>query len=263
MPKTKLIYDVTRSRSVCVGELADGPLLRMRGLLGRASLPAGQGLLLTPAPAIHTAFMRFPIDALFLDSELRVLGIVRRLDPWRVASQRKARSVLELRAGETERLGVAVGDVLELRESEPIEASSRLGALKAAIRQQSRQDRAGAATTRVLVISPDHRYREVMSLLLARRGFAVSTGAHERDLDRRTALEPPHVVVLECDGAEAPELAFAPGGAPAVVLVAEEDQGDGPGRTLAKWGPFEMLVEAIVEAALGPVAAPGDGDARD
>jgi uncharacterized protein len=116
MVKTRLILNLTRDERVCVGELADRPLSRMRGLMGRRGLPAGEGLLLTPAPSIHTAFMRFPIDALFLDRDLRVLDIRASMPPWRVASKRHARAVLELPAGECARRGVEVGDRLELRD---------------------------------------------------------------------------------------------------------------------------------------------------
>src|SRR4029077_16843084 len=96
--------------------MADRPLPRMVGLLGRSGPPAGEGLLLTPAPGIHTAFMRFPIDALFLDRDLQVLDIVERLGPWRMASRRRARAVLELAAGESSRCGVGGGGKLSLRE---------------------------------------------------------------------------------------------------------------------------------------------------
>jgi len=112
----KLIVNLTRGTAVCEGVLADRLLPRMRGLLGRASLAAGEGLLIRPAPSIHTAFMRFPIDALFLDGDLTVLGIEAEMRPWRVASRRRARAVLELAAGESGRLGVCVGDRLSVRE---------------------------------------------------------------------------------------------------------------------------------------------------
>ena len=92
--------------------LADRPLARMRGLLGRRSLPPGEGLLLRPAGSIHTAFMRFPIDAVFLDRDQRVVRLVRSLPPWRSAAARGARSVLELAAGECDRVGLAVGERL-------------------------------------------------------------------------------------------------------------------------------------------------------
>jgi uncharacterized protein len=94
--------------------VADRPLARMRGLMGRAALDRGHGLLLSPAPSIHTFFMRFPIDALFLDSEMRVVRVVSHMRPWRTAMCRGARSVVELPAGEAARLGVVVGDHLEL-----------------------------------------------------------------------------------------------------------------------------------------------------
>jgi uncharacterized protein len=94
--------------------LADSALRRLRGLLGRKSLDSGHGILIRPAPAIHTWFMRFAIDAVFLDRELSVLSVRRDLRPWRMASQRGARSVLELPAGEAERRGIEPGDRLEV-----------------------------------------------------------------------------------------------------------------------------------------------------
>ena len=95
-------------------KLADHPLARLRGLLGRDGLDSGEGLLLKPASSIHTFFMRFPIDVVFLDRALVVLGIHDTIDPWRTASQRGAKIVLELPAGESSRQGLAVGDQLTL-----------------------------------------------------------------------------------------------------------------------------------------------------
>src|SRR5512142_2227082 len=83
--------------------MADSPWLRLRGLLGRAPLVAGEGLLLSPTGSIHTCFMSFAIDAVFLDRDWRVLHIARQIKPWRTARARRARRVLELRAGEAER----------------------------------------------------------------------------------------------------------------------------------------------------------------
>jgi uncharacterized membrane protein (UPF0127 family) len=94
-------------------ELADRPLRRMRGLLGAEPAP-GYGLWIRPTNSIHMLFMRFAIDALFLDAEDRVLRIDAGLAPWRLAAQRGSRSVLEIAAGECARRGVAVGDRLEL-----------------------------------------------------------------------------------------------------------------------------------------------------
>jgi hypothetical protein len=94
--------------------LADSPLTRLKGLLGRDGLDSGEGLLLRPASSIHTFFMRFPIDAVFLDRELVVVGIAGGLQPWRAASRRGAKAVLELPAGESFRRELAVGDQLTL-----------------------------------------------------------------------------------------------------------------------------------------------------
>ncbi|HKG10267.1 MAG TPA: DUF192 domain-containing protein, partial [Gaiellaceae bacterium] len=80
--------------------------------LGRSSLPSGQGILLRPAASVHTFFMRFSIDVVFLDDELRVVAIAADLRPWRAAGKRGARAVVELPAGECERRGLRVGDQL-------------------------------------------------------------------------------------------------------------------------------------------------------
>jgi hypothetical protein len=94
--------------------LADSPPLRLRGLLGRAQPASGEGLLLRPTGSIHTWFMRFPIDAVFLDRDLRVLRVVSGMRPWRTASARRARAVLELAPGEAARRGVTTGTQLVL-----------------------------------------------------------------------------------------------------------------------------------------------------
>jgi uncharacterized membrane protein (UPF0127 family) len=94
--------------------LAETPLTRLKGLLGRRELPAGEGLLLRPASSIHMFFMRFPIDAVFVDRELRVLRVAADLKPWRLAAKRGAKAVFELPAGRCARAGVREGDRLVL-----------------------------------------------------------------------------------------------------------------------------------------------------
>src|SRR5262245_18562164 len=94
--------------------VADNPLRRMRGLLGREGLESGEGLLLRPASAVHTYFMCFPIDVVFLDRSLVVVGIADSVDPWKARSRKGAKAVLELPAGESSRRGLAVGDRLEV-----------------------------------------------------------------------------------------------------------------------------------------------------
>src|SRR5947208_6651079 len=94
--------------------VADSWWLRLKGLLGRADLPADEGILLEPASSIHMFFMRFAIDAVFLDRELQVMKVVPGLRPWRMAAKLRARSVLELAAGTCERHGVREGERLVL-----------------------------------------------------------------------------------------------------------------------------------------------------
>jgi uncharacterized membrane protein (UPF0127 family) len=93
-------------------ELADTPLQRMRGLLGRDGLAAGEGMLFRPAGSIHMFFMRFAIDAVFCDRDLVVVGVERELRPWRTARRKGAKVVVELAAGAA--TGVEPGDRLFL-----------------------------------------------------------------------------------------------------------------------------------------------------
>jgi len=93
--------------------VADRMFSRMKGLLGRRSLPAGEGLLIRPAPSIHTYFMRFPIDVVFLSRAGEVMKVSADVGPWRTRSCRRAYAVLELAAGEAKRRGIATGDHLE------------------------------------------------------------------------------------------------------------------------------------------------------
>jgi uncharacterized protein len=92
--------------------LAVRPWSRMRGLLGRSSLASDEGMLFRPAASIHMAFMRFAIDAVFCDRDLVVLEVVPGLRPWRMASRRGAKVVIELAEGAS--AGVEPGDRLAL-----------------------------------------------------------------------------------------------------------------------------------------------------
>lgn len=81
-------------------EVAESVLARLRGLIGRTGLDRGKGLLIPKCNCIHTLFMRFPIDATFLDRNGRVVKTVRDIRPWRpwVWGGWRAASVLETAA---------------------------------------------------------------------------------------------------------------------------------------------------------------------
>jgi hypothetical protein len=95
---------------------------RFRGLLGRRGLADGEGLLLRPGGSVHTFFMLFPIDVVFLDDEGTVVKLVPGLRPWRLAAARRAKRTLELASGAAARVGLAPGERLLLVPERQAEA---------------------------------------------------------------------------------------------------------------------------------------------
>jgi uncharacterized membrane protein (UPF0127 family) len=96
-------------------EQARSFLARGRGLMGRQQLSAGAGLLIDPCSSIHTFFMRFPIDVVFVDRAGRVVGLRAAMPPGRpYAGAWRARAVIELPAGVIAVSRTEVGDQLEL-----------------------------------------------------------------------------------------------------------------------------------------------------
>jgi len=92
---------------------ARGIATRTKGLLGRRSLPAGEGLAFREK-SIHMFFMRMPLDIVFCDGDMRIVRIVPGLAPWRLAGCRRARYVLEVGPGEAARLELREGMVLRV-----------------------------------------------------------------------------------------------------------------------------------------------------
>lgn len=86
---------------------------RLRGLLGRPRLQAGQGLLIDPCPSVHTIGMSYPLDLMFLDADFRLLEQVSGLKPLRWAACARARATLELPPGTLDSLALKAGDRLE------------------------------------------------------------------------------------------------------------------------------------------------------
>jgi len=259
--RTKLIVNLTRGDALCVGALADRPLPRMIGLMGRRGMPAGEGLLLSPAPGIHTAFMRFPIDALFLDADLRVVDIVERMRPWRMASRRRARAVLELAAGECARRGVRIGDRLGLHERKPVSDAEAMAARRVLdgdgkVIWRSSLEEVGEverlAPMRLLVVSGDRHFRSVTSMLLSHRGCSVRTTAKANRAAEMISRDSVDVVVI--DAGQSPVAArtiaavSALGQSVGIVIVDESPARLRRPPVLAKWGPFDDLFAAIESA---------------
>ena len=95
-------------------ELAFSRAARRRGLLGRDGLDMASALVLSSCWAIHTMFMRFAIDVIFVDREGRAVRIVRDLPPWRMTAAFGAQSAIEFAGGSLRFLDVRVGDALSV-----------------------------------------------------------------------------------------------------------------------------------------------------
>ena len=95
-------------------EVADSFIKRLLGLMGRKKIPQGQGLLLSPCNSIHMFFMRFSIDVIYLDKNYVIKKIVRNVKPFiGISICLKAESVIEMAAGEADRLDLRIGNVFE------------------------------------------------------------------------------------------------------------------------------------------------------
>lgn len=95
-------------------ELALSRRARRAGLLGRTHLDAAAALFLAPCLTIHTAFMRFSIDVVFVARDGRALRVIHELGPWRAAISARAYAAIELAAGTLRRHDIETGDRLQL-----------------------------------------------------------------------------------------------------------------------------------------------------
>jgi uncharacterized membrane protein (UPF0127 family) len=155
--------------------VADTTFRRLRGLLGKRELRPGDGIVLRPGWSIHTAFLLFPIDVVFVNADQVVVKVVRNLKPWRASTCRGARDVVELAAGEAARRGLEPGDRLAWA------ALPRNGRVTPSARQvpaPPARDGDGASPARpirVLLGSRDDRFLRLARFLLARGDFAVES----------------------------------------------------------------------------------------
>jgi uncharacterized membrane protein (UPF0127 family)/CheY-like chemotaxis protein len=227
----------------------------MRGLLGRGSLPPGEGITLRPAWSIHTAFMRFPIDVVFLDHDLVVLRIDAAVRPFRTASQRGAREVVELAAGECAKRGLTVGDRVAWASHATV-----VPAVPGAPRERSETEPRG----RVLIASRDARFIKLIRFLLEGKGIETAAVVPNDKLTDTLEREPEiDAVVLDAHDTIAPTLATANAARtlrPEVeILVASEtsaaERSPAGVRLYDKWNDTDELV-AAVEESLGEEVDP-------
>lgn len=280
-PEGKILLNLTGGKIVCDRlTIAQKPRQRMRGLLGRSSLSAGEGMLLQPAPSIHTAFMRFDIDVVFLDGTLQVKRIVEALAPWRMAAERGAWAVLEVAAGAAASARLAVGDQLgvvdisdpiasmlcDLRSGEKKRGELRLDPVArmpvadevatAALSSPPPGERSGRSGTgealRVLVVGKDRRFRAVTAALLTRRGCSVYLGDRLEPGAVPAGDAAVDVVVVDLstsdDGIEAFRHTLEEGRPEAGIVLVGDGADHLPLGVLPKWGEFDVLYGAIRSA---------------
>ena len=109
-----LIRNQTRQTVLAdAADLADTSEKRRTGLLKHTGLAPGEGLWIVPCESVHTFFMKFPIDIVYLDKKLKVKKIRHAVPAWRLSACLSAHSVLELPAGAAAQAKTEVGDVLE------------------------------------------------------------------------------------------------------------------------------------------------------
>ncbi len=111
------IFDETTQHMLAVrGEIADSFFSRLKGLLGRSSLEEGEALVITQCNSIHMFFMKFPIDACFLDKKNKVVGVVHQIRPFQLSPIFwRASCVIELPSGILAQARVSTGDQIAIK----------------------------------------------------------------------------------------------------------------------------------------------------
>lgn len=108
-----------QTRSAVLGEsilVADSGATRRTGLLKHERLNPGEGLWIVPCEAVHTFFMKFAIDLVYIDKKRKVRKVRHAVPPWRISGCLTAHSVLELPAGTAEQTGTQAGDELAIEK---------------------------------------------------------------------------------------------------------------------------------------------------
>ena len=97
-------------------ELADTSAKRRTGLLKHSRLEPGEGLWIVPCESVHTFFMKFPIDLVYLDKKKKVKKVRHAVPAWRLSACLFAHSILELPAGTASESGTVAGDELAIEK---------------------------------------------------------------------------------------------------------------------------------------------------
>jgi len=110
------VRNLTRNVVLAEGaEVADTSAKRRTGLLKHTHLEPGDGLWIVPCESVHSFFMKFAIDVVYLDRKQKIKKVRREMAPWRISGCLTAHSVLELPAGTLAETGTQAGDQLEIK----------------------------------------------------------------------------------------------------------------------------------------------------
>ncbi len=114
-----MIYQIvnTRTDNVVVQRalVAKTLMQRLKGLMFKENMPKNEALIFYSASCIHTCFMRFAIDLVYLDKDNKVMKIYNSINPWRLAYCLGSKTTLELAGGTASQAALRLGDTLELR----------------------------------------------------------------------------------------------------------------------------------------------------
>ena len=114
MPSNKYALKDSKGNMICAQtRIANNPFSRMKGLMFSQDLSGDDGLLIRPCNSIHTFFMRYSLDVIFLDKNFKVIKVIYDLKPWKMSwIYFKANQVLEMKDG-TMRKDILEGEMLE------------------------------------------------------------------------------------------------------------------------------------------------------
>jgi len=109
------VRNLTRNTVLAdAADVADTSAKRRTGLLQHTHLEPGQGLWIVPCESVHSFFMKFAIDLVYLDNNHKVRKVRHRMAPWRVSACLTAHSIIELPAGSVAATGTQAGDQLQI-----------------------------------------------------------------------------------------------------------------------------------------------------
>jgi len=119
MFKKRITYNLFNKSKNCLiaskALVADNLFLRLKGLMFRDSMEREEALIFYHTPSIHTFFMRFPIEVIFLDKKMQVKEIYQELGPRKIIFSASSSIVIELSAFKTSNQTLEIGDILELK----------------------------------------------------------------------------------------------------------------------------------------------------